>query len=458
MIFLAKPYVRFVSSSPKALYTIYVLAPTVLFSSVAAARRSLAEGYMNMIPTSVSQLIEALFKVVFGLLFAKLSLNYLYQMYIDNSAVLGILCSSQEEALSVIYPLTSAAAMGGVTVGAFFSMVYTDVYVNIKYNSHKLDNGYKTSDSVREIVSFSAPIIISTVIQSASSFIDNACVQYFLSNCNAAELKEKYSTCLEISGARDEDLITYVYGLFSAALDFKNLIPGFTMALGVAAVPAVSAAFEADDCERLSNLSNSIFKYTSVIGLGGGFYLSLVAEYILNILYSSSNSDIVQGCCSLVRCFGYTVVFYSLSGTAVYAVQAIGCARKSIPSFIISAGIRVVINYFLVSNAKYNIFGAVISGAAGYLIILVSNLYIYQKYSNIKYKISLLVFKPLLCTFLAYMLSEIMFKNMLVTNNMYIDFIILSALYLAIFTVSIVLSNTIGFSELKSFRNYKNLA
>lgn len=458
MIVFAKPYAEIISSSPKSIYTIYVLAPTVLFSSLAASQRSFAEGYMNMSPTSVSQIIEALFKVVFGLLFARLSLNYLYGLYISNGSVFGVVCASEEEAFSVIYPLTSAAAMGGVTVGAIFSFIYVWLYNSVKYNSHKIDKNYKTTDSLKEILSFSAPIIVSTIIQSVSTFLDNASVQYCLSLCNINELKSAYSNCLEISGTSDNDLITYIYGLFSAAQDFKNLIPGFTMALGVAAVPAISASFELKNTERLSSLSNSIFKYTSVIAFGCGFYLSVAAPYILNILYNSSNIDIVYGCQNLVKYFGFTVIFYCLSGTAIYAVQAIGCAKKSIPSFVISAILRVLINYWLVSNAHYNLYGTVISGAVGYAVILVSNLYIFKKYSGINYKSSMIIFKPLLCSVLSYFATKIFFDSFFVIDNIFIGFVTISALYFIMLTFLLLLSKTIGFSELKFLYDCKKTA
>lgn len=458
MILFAKPYAEIISSSPKSIYTIYVLAPTVLFSSLAASQRSFAEGYMNMSPTSVSQIIEALFKVVFGLLFARISLSYLYGLYLSNGVVLGVVCSSEEEAFSVIYPLTSAAAMGGVTVGAIFSFIYVWLYNSVKYNSHKIDKNYKTTDSVKEILSFSAPIIVSTIIQSVSSFFDNASVQYCLSLCDVNELKTAYANCLAISGTNDNDLVTYIYGIFSAAQDFKNLIPGFTMALGVAAVPAISASFEVNNTERLSSLSNSIFKYTSIIAFGCGFYLSVCAPYILGILYNSSNSDIVYGCQNLVKYFGYTIIFYCLSGTAVYAVQAIGYAQKSIPSFVISAVLRVLINYILVSNAHYNLYGAVVSGAIGYAVILVANLYIFKKYSGINYKLNMIIFKPLLCSVISYFVTKIFFDSFFAIDNIFIGFIVISVLYFLVLTILLFLSRTMGYTELKFLYSCKKKA
>ena len=318
MGFFAKPYAELISSSPKSIYTIYMLAPSVLFCSMEASKRSFAEGYMNMVPTSVSQIIEAVFKLVFGLLFARYAMSYLYQMYLDSSSVFGVICENEEAALSAIYPFTAAAAMAGATLGSFFSLIYVSVYNSVKYNSRILNKQYKTSESFKEIISFSAPIIISTIIQSVSTFLDNSSVQYCLSQCNFDKLKEAYQSCLQLTSTPDEDVVTYIFGLFSSAQDFKNLLPGLTMALGVAAVPAISAAFESHNRERLSLLSNSIFKYTSILAFGGGFYLSLISPFMLNVLYGSNNPDIVIGCSRLVYFFGFTMVFYCLSGVSVY--------------------------------------------------------------------------------------------------------------------------------------------
>ena len=458
MFVFAKPYAELISSSPKSIYTIYILLPSVLFSSMAACRRAFAEGYMNMVPTSVSQVIEAAFKLVFGLLFAKISMSYLYGMYLDSGIVLGVVCESEEAALSVIYPLTSAAAMGGVTAGSLFSLIYVSIYNSVKYNSSIPNQRYKTGDSLKEILSFSAPIIVSTVIQSASTFLDNASIQYCLSLCSREGLRQAYAACLQMSGTPEEDTVTYIYGLFSSAQDFKMLLPGFTMALGVAAVPAISAAFESHSRERLSSLSNSIFKYTSIIAFGGGFYLSLVTPYLLNILYNSSNYDIVIGSGNLVYYYGFTMIFYCLASVSVFAVQAIGRAKKSIPSFIVSAVIRVGLNYLLVSDYRYNLYGAIVSGAAGYFVILAANLYIFKKYSDIKYKISDLFFKPVLCSVFSFFVSRVMLESIFGDNGFVLNFVVLSGIYSIFFALSCLLSKLITFSEIKFLQISKKMA
>ena len=458
MGFFAKPYAELISSSPKSIYTIYMLAPSVLFCSMEASKRSFAEGYMNMVPTSVSQIIEAVFKLVFGLLFARYAMSYLYQMYLDSSSVFGVICENEEAALSAIYPFTAAAAMAGATLGSFFSLIYVSVYNSVKYNSRILNKQYKTSESFKEIISFSAPIIISTIIQSVSTFLDNSSVQYCLSQCNFDKLKEAYQSCLQLTSTPDEDVVTYIFGLFSSAQDFKNLLPGLTMALGVAAVPAISAAFESHNRERLSLLSNSIFQYTSILAFGGGFYLSLISPFMLNVLYGSNNPDIVIGCSRLVYFFGFTMVFYCLSGVSVFAVQAIGCAKKSIPSFIISAAVRVGINYLIVSDYRYNIYGTIVSGAAGYLVILVSNYRIYKKYSEVKLKFSDIFIKPLICSAASFFAANAVLGSVFGDNGALLNLVVLSTVYLIFFTFGCILTKLVTFSEIKFMQSSKKMA
>ncbi len=458
MGFFAKPYAELISSSPKSIYTIYMLAPSVLFCSMEASKRSFAEGYMNMVPTSVSQIIEAVFKLVFGLLFARYAMSYLYQMYLDSSSVFGVICENEEAALSAIYPFTAAAAMAGATLGSFFSLIYVSVYNSVKYNSRILNKQYKTSESFKEIISFSAPIIISTIIQSVSTLLDNSSVQYCLSQCNFDKLQEAYQSCLQLTSTPDEDVVTYIFGLFSSAQDFKNLLPGLTMALGVAAVPAISAAFESHNRERLSLLSNSIFKYTSILAFGGGFYLSLISPFMLNVLYGSNNPDIVIGCSRLVYFFGFTMVFYCLSGVSVFAVQAIGCAKKSIPSFIISAAVRVGMNYLIVSDYRYNIYGTIVSGAAGYLVILVSNYRIYKKYSEVKLKFSDIFIKPLICSAASFFAANAVLGSVFGDNGALLNFVVLSTVYLIFFTFGCILTKLVTFSEIKFMQSSKKMA
>ena len=131
MLVAAKPYANLIASSPKSIYTILALAPSVFFSCLCACHRAFAEGFLDMKATAVSQTIEAFFKMIFGLLFARLSMSWLYGFYMENGTVLGIVVENEEQALSAIYPVTSACAMLGVTLGSIASYIFAAAYTNI---------------------------------------------------------------------------------------------------------------------------------------------------------------------------------------------------------------------------------------------------------------------------------------------------------------------------------------
>lgn len=457
MIASAVPYAKYVAS-PKCVVAVFALAPTVLFSSISSAKRAFSEGHMNMQPTCVSQILEAVFKLVFGLLFAKLSMNILYSEYVKTGAVFGVKCADEAQALSAIYPITSAAAIAGVTVGSVASWIYLSAYVSLKYKSFYSVAKGSCKEAAGEIALFSAPIVASTLIQSLSEFADHSTVQISLGMCDLNALAAAYENCLSLSGTDKADTVAYVYGLFSAAHDLKNLVPGLTMALGVAAVPAISAAYAGEIGKRFSALLNSIFKYISLISFGGGFYLSLLSKEILTLLYQNSNYDIVLGCNNLVKLYGFITVLFSLSGAAVFAVQSVGLASKSIPSFAVAGALRVILNLRLVSNAELNIYGNVAADAAAYTVILAANLFLLAKYAGVKFTVFRSFILPCACCLVSYFVAIFIYGSLFSGGGMLRRFVLLGIIY-AFCAVSLtILSKTVSFSEIKSFANGKKTA
>ena len=97
---LARPICRLIKSQ-NALGCIISIAPTLFFVCVSSAIRGYFQGYQKMLPTAVSQLIEALGKLIFGLVFAHIALK--------NGASV---------------PIIAAAAGWGVTAGTVISTLY----------------------------------------------------------------------------------------------------------------------------------------------------------------------------------------------------------------------------------------------------------------------------------------------------------------------------------------------
>lgn len=434
MILLAVPYSRLIVGAPGSIYTILVLAPSILFSSMAASYRGYYEGLMNMVPTAVSQTIEAVSKMVFGIIFAKYSMAYFYSEYQKTGELFGNVIKNEREALSVIYPFTSAFAMAGVVIGALVSLIFVRCYHIVKRDKTLKYDNLAVKDANREMLSFAFPIMISSAVQSVFQFLDTASIQYSLGKINPDVLSSQYAECFRLANVADSDITTYVYGLFSAGLDFKNLVPGITMALGVCAVPAISREFELKNKLRLEQLTNDILKYTVLLSCFGGLGLSLCSNEILGLFYGSASPDIAVGCKDLVVLFGLTVPVYSVAGTAVFSVQAIGSPEKSITPYVVSGIIRFVLNIILIKTLVLN--GAVLSGFIGYLVMSIWNIAVLKKYAGIKVYFSSTFIKPVVVFAITYFVSKYFYSCISDFNSIFINLIIKAGVLSIVFFVS----------------------
>ncbi len=437
MFLLAKPYSELISSAPKSVYTILALAPSVFFCCLGAAHRGFAEGYLDMKPTAISQLIEAIVKLVFGLLFARYSMSWLYEQYILNGTVMGKAVSGEQEALSAIYPLTSAAAMLGVTLGSIIAYLFVTIYTNSKYPVAPADRT-DVKLAYNELLSFSTALIGATVISSISNFVDTSSIQYGLSLCSGSELAELY----HYDG---NDVHTYVFGIFATVLDFKNLVPAIVMVLGVTAVPAVSTAYE-NSSGKFSSLLTSIFKYAVVLSIAGGLLLSAFSKEILSIFYSNSNADIVDNGSLLLKAMGIFILPCSLATVTVYSTQALGFAKSTIPAFIISCVVRLALNFAIVPNTKYNVMGAAISNCAGFLIVVIMNLITIRKKTNARISYFEIFIKPVFCGLITYVAVSYAKLNMSITFS---RLIILLAICPIIYLFLLVVTKTISLNPRK---------
>lgn len=443
MLIAAKPYSEAIASSPKSIYTILALAPSVFFSCLAAGKRAFAEGYLDMKPTAISQIIEALFKMVFGLLLARCCMSALYELYIETGTVLGMAVNTEEEALAAIYPLTSAAAMAGVTLGSIAGWMFASVYTNCRYNSFP-PGRIDVKEAMNELVMFSVSLVGATAVQSISNFADTASIQYSLSLCDKNYLLLQYPNA-------GEDVYTYVYGIYSAALDFKNLVPGIVMALGVTAVPAVSAAYESSQ-ERFSSLMTSILKYTSILACAGGVVLSLFSRDILSLFYGSNNADIVEGGEELLYLFGVTIMPCCVASTSVFCVQSLGYSKQTIAPFAVSAVVRAAVNYFTVGNDEINILGTAYSNFAGFIIITVWCLVIIRKKTNCRIRISDVFIKPIICTVVTFFAVKFIREGVFIGMSQFVSFVLSAAVCVVILIIMMFLLRCISFQELKSLK------
>ena len=349
-------------SAPNAAMAIRVIAPAVFFVAVMCAYRGYYQGQGDMMPTAVSQVIEASCKMVFGLLGAWI--------------VLG---------MSGTHAMEAAGAMVGVTAGTVFGMVYMIVSGRkrmAKIPEESDGRAARTSKSLfAELMKISVPITISASVLSLTSLIDSALV------------KGRLQSAAEFTAAETDK----VYGVYSLASTLFSLPPAFILTLAVSVIPAIAAAKARRDHLGMNKTILSSLRIMGLLALPAAGGLSALSTPIINLLYGAKLPEEVALAGSLLFALGFAVPFVCLVSLTNSIFQSMGLVN--IPVFTMLAGgvVKIVCNWLLVGNPAINIAGAPIGTFCCYATIAILNFAVIRRATETKGMISVFA-KPLVAT------------------------------------------------------------
>ena len=217
----------------EAAQSIWVLSPAVILVCIMSACRGYAEGHSNMLPTSISQVIEVAVKVGFGL-------------------VLAFILSRMGKSL----PILAAAAVSGVTIGSLAAAAFLLFTVNRQYHPNVLPaSAMDVPEPGKEIflrlIKIGIPIALGASVSSLMTLID--------SNLALNRLQGA-------AGFTYEEAKT-LYGVYAKALTLYNLPAAFITPLTVSIVPAISRALAAKKRTEAKNITESSLKTAHTICL-----------------------------------------------------------------------------------------------------------------------------------------------------------------------------------------------
>lgn len=404
LILAAKPYVESVGS-PLAIFSVFAIAPSILFCCVMSTYRGYYEGLSNMYPTAISQVIESLGKLVFGLVLSYGVLSYANEQIELTGSVLGYEVVTEADT-AIVYALAAAAAILGVTLGTVFGAIYTILRHKLKkdgISKEMLVNSPLASpkkDTVKEIISIAVPTAISSLVLNVTNFIDTWMIQSRLEGV----VEGSYDTIMSIYGdsitaaniAR-ENIHTFLYGAYDTTLDFRNLVPTVMMTLGVSAIPIISAAVAKKDYKTVNGTVNTVFRTTMLIALPAGAGFFALSEPILSLLYTGTeNEPGIAISAPVLGLYGLMMAILTLSSPLTNMLQAIG--RADVPAKALALGcvFKIGLNYILIGIPEINIKGAVFGTAFFYLICIIYNYAVLRKETGVRIDIKTVIVKPLI--------------------------------------------------------------
>ncbi|MBQ8337961.1 MAG: polysaccharide biosynthesis protein [Oscillospiraceae bacterium] len=439
MILGAGIYANKIVETPAAFLSIICLAPAVFFCCMMSSRRGYYEGLKNMYPTAISQVIEAMVKLVLGLLLSWLVIYVGTNQFTSSGAVFGTACDSEKEALSIIYPFASAAAILGITLSTVFGAAYLHLRYHIKGDSitpEMLSNAPAArggKDILRSLLSIAIPVSLGTLATTLTSFIDSSSIVNRLKNVMETDgqtIVEMYSGITEAA----TDIPDFIYGAYCYAISIFNLVPSLTTTFAISALPAVTAAWTLKDKEKTKQSIETVLRITSLVALPAGVGMSVMAKPILQILYPDRVLG-VEIAAPALTILGIAVIFVALLAPINSMLQAVGRADIPVKLMLVGGAIKIVTNFVLVSVPEINVKGAPVGTLLCYVFLFFASMYFVCKQTELVPNIKTTFLKPfaaaVVCgaaAFLSHMLLDKLIGGRIAT----VISIILAALIYAI--------------------------
>ena len=404
MLILAYPYAMS-AKNMNVLPAVFVITPSILFCCIMSGYRGYYNGLRNMTPTAVSQVFEAGGKLIFGLICARLVINYGYSRFNAGLTVFGKTVADETEALSAIYPYAAAAAAAGVTLGTVVGMIYLFILHRIKGDKITRPElaaspaPEKANVIAKRLIKFAIPVVASSLVFSITNLIDSITMQNRLEHMvlnNLDYIRNVYAT--QLQGILDADVKNFLYGSYCLSLDFKNLIPSITMPLGISAIPALSAAWAIRSKSQVKTSIESVLRVTMIVAVPCGIGMGVLAQPILAAFYGGGNSAAgISIAAPVMAIYSMFVPLMSLSQPMTNMLQALDRAKIPLISLTLGALAKLICNYVLVAIPELNVNGAVIGTILCYVLIVVINLVALIRTARIRINLMSVFIKPTFC-------------------------------------------------------------
>ncbi len=337
MVLFAKQLAAF-QQQPNAWAAIAFLGPSALLVCMISSFRGFFQGQGNMIPTSVSQVIEAVTKLIVGLGAAFFLLKFTKSI-----------------------PLAAGGAILGVTVGCFVTTIYLFGLFRKAY--HALDEGdpaqpvERYSDIARELLRIAVPITIGSA---------------GLQIITMMEVKV-YMTQL-LSTGFTQDMADSMKGIFNMSQTIFNLPCAFITPITVSAIPAITSALTLCRNDQVRSTEESASRITALISMPCAFGLCVLAEPVMALLGGYKGSDLTLAT-NLMRVLSLCIIFNSTVMLTNTIMQAHGHVSLPVINMFIGGILKLVCVFILSGNTAINILGVPIASVCCFLCITVLNLF-----------------------------------------------------------------------------------
>lgn len=331
--------------NPDAAMSIKAMSPAILLVCIVSAYRGYCQGNGNMIPTTVDEVLEVLFKVISGLI-----LSY---VIIKSTGSL---------------PLGSAGAILGVSIGSVVSLGYMVVYKrrHASQLASPYTGGHAPDDTPEDDnVVDSTGKIVKDILRIGIPIAFGACIMALLNSVDSKLCMNRLQSAAGFTYKEAKVL----YGVYGKGQTLFNLPAAFITPLTISIVPAISGAIARGAKGEAAKVSEDSLRISAVISLPMGAGLAILAAPIFGVLFPNSH----KAGPGLLCIMGIASFFVCLVLMENAILQASGREKLTMVTMITGGLVKIIVNWFLVANRAVNIYGAPIGTLVSYFVMAAMN-------------------------------------------------------------------------------------
>ena len=343
-----------IMNQPDAWIAIACLGPCGILMCLMSAYRGYFNGQSNMMPSSVSQVIEALGKLLIGLALAFVIVNRT-----GNVA------------------LAAGGAIIGVTIGSAVSLLYLWLKFRKSYKSLPVtreDSGTAKS-AARELLSIAIPITIGSAGLQLLTVIESG---LYMDRLVYLIESGQYMSHMVQGTVTAQKAAATLKGLFNMTQTIFNMPCAFIIPITVSVLPAVTAFLTKGDHQAVRDTEESAARITGLLSMPCAVGLAVLARPIMALLGGYEGEQLELSAQFMVI-EGITVFLYAIIQYTNALLQSHGYQNVPVVNMLSSGVVRLVLVFVMVGNPALGLLGAPIGAFIGYLLIAVLNLIAIQR-------------------------------------------------------------------------------
>ena len=320
---------------PDAWAAIGTLGPCCFLICLMSTYRGFFQGQSNMKPTSVSQVLEALCKLIVGL---------------SAAVLIGIYLKSTT--------FVAAGAIFGVTMSCLLSSVYLNrcfrkAYKEMPQTCEEVSSG---KDIAKGLLAIAVPITIGSA---------------GLQILTVLETKIYMSQLLEFMTQQDADIQK---GIYNFTQKIFNMPCAFITPITVSVIPAITAQLTTGDHKGVKATEESAARVAALISAPCAVGLLVLAEPVTALLggYQGQRLELATG---MMAVLGICILFNAMVLVTNAIMQAHGHVNYPVINMFAGGIVKLVAVFILTGNQKIGILGTPIGSLLCYLCITVLNLF-----------------------------------------------------------------------------------